>query len=49
MYVYIWMGGGVEKGTKTSQPSKFHLFMMHWLILVCALTRDQTRNLGTSG
>ena len=26
-----------------------HLFMLNWLIFVCALTRDQTHSLGISG
>ena len=27
----------------------FHLICIHWLILVCALTRHQTHNLSVSG
>ena len=27
----------------------FHFLCVHWLILVCALTRDQTHNLGELG
>ena len=35
-----------KAGRDRSIDLLFHLFVLHWLILVCALTRDWTHNLG---
>ena len=40
------LGGGERQRETLICCSTY--FCIHWLILVCALTRDQTLNLGTS-
>lgn len=49
MYVSIFLNFIDFRGRKRNLDLLFHLSMHHWLVLIWALTRDQTRNLGVLG